>query len=100
MAIIDFSLFKQHVRADDFAEDDKLLRHYLDSAEAYVINYTHRTAEELTEIGGGVFPLPLCQAVLLIGAHWYNQREAAGGVQMYEAPHTIKALLKPYRKLG
>ena len=53
MSSIDLSLFKTHCRADDFAGDDSYLQHLLDTAEAHIANATHRTMEELEEMGGG-----------------------------------------------
>lgn len=99
MATVDIALLKQHVRADDFSDDDQYLQHLLDAAEQYVFNATNRTSDELVEIGGGKLPVMLQQAVLLIAGHWYNQREAVSGVQMAEVPYTLQALIKPYRKL-
>lgn len=99
MAIVTLELLKKHVRADDFEEDDVLLQQYLTSAEEYVIKETHRTAEELTALGGGVFPPMLVQAILMTAAHWYNQRESVSPTQMSEVPYTLQALVKPFRKL-
>ena len=98
MATVDIALLKQHVRADDFSDDDVYLTHLLDAAEAYVCDATNRTPAELAQAGGKL-PATLQQAVLLIAGHWYNQREAVSGVQMAEVPYTLQALIKPYRKL-
>ncbi|WP_294610886.1 head-tail connector protein [uncultured Bacteroides sp.] len=99
MATVDIALLKQHVRADDFSDDDQYLQHLLEAAQQYVSNATNRTSDELAEIGGGKLPATLQQAVLMIAGHWYNQREAVSGVQMSEVPYTLQALIKPYRKL-
>ena len=97
MASVSLELFKQHVRADDFADDDLYLQHLLDTAETAIVN----------EIYGGnppypVFledaPLPLQHAVMMLAAHWYNQRESVSTAQMHEVPGTLQALIKPYRK--
>ena len=32
MAVVSLALFKKHVRADDFADDDEYLQHLLDTA--------------------------------------------------------------------
>ena len=96
MASVDISLLKQHVRADDFSEDDQYLQHLLEAAEQYVCDATNRTTDELLKLGGEALPVTLQQAVLMIAGHWYNQREAVSGVQMAEVPYT---LIKPYRKL-
>ena len=98
MATVDIALLKQHVRADDFSEDDAYLAHSLDAAETYVCSATNRTSAELVQ-GDGKLPATLQQAVLMIAGHWYNQREAVSGVQMAEVPYTLQALIKPYRKL-
>lgn len=97
--VVDLELFKKHVRADDFADDDVYLQHLLDTAETHVIRATNRSKEELTEIGGGAFPAPLSHAIMMIGAHWYNQRESVSTTQMHSVPDSLQALIKPYRKL-
>ena len=94
------ALFKKHVRADDFADDDELMQHYVDAAEAHVIQATNRTDDELRELGKGEYPAQLKQAVLLLAGHWYNQRESVAGVQMHEVPDALQALIKPFRKLA
>ena len=94
------ALFKKHVRADDFTDDDELMQHYVDAAEAHVIQATNRTADELQQLGKGEYPAQLKQAVLLLAGHWYNQRESVAGVQMHEVPDALQALIKPFRKLA
>ena len=101
MAVVTLALFKKHVRADEFSDDDELLQHYLSAAEAAVIRETHRTETELTEIGGGEsVPAPIQQAVLMLAGHWYNQRESVAAVEMREVPDALQALIKPFRKLA
>ena len=101
MATVDIALLKQHVRADDFSDDDVYLGHLLDAAEQYVIASTNRSSDELLSMGDGEhLPATLQQAILLIAGHWYNQREGVSNVQMAEVPYTIQALIKPYRKLS
>lgn len=99
MAVVDLDLFKKHVRADDFEDDDVYLQHLLETAESAVITATNRTKEELENIGNGNFPTPLKHAVMMIGAHWYNQRESVSTAQMHAVPDSLQALVKPYRKL-
>lgn len=100
MAVVSLALFKKHVRADDFTDDDTYLEHLLETAEASVITATNRTVTELSGPGGGTFPKPLIHAIMMLAAHWYNQRESVSGVQMHEVPDTLQALVKPYRKLA
>lgn len=99
MAAVSLELFKKHVRADDFADDDLYLEHLLAVAEECVVRYTNSSLEALAEANGGEFPLPLCQAIMMLAAHWYNQRESVSAVQMYEVPGSLQALVKPYRIL-
>jgi len=100
MAVVDLGLFKKHVRADDFADDDEYLEHLLETAESAVIMATNRTQEELAQMGNGTdVPAPIKHAIMLLGAHWYNQRESVSSVQMHAVPDSLQALIKPYRKL-
>lgn len=101
MALVDLTLFKQHVRADDFGSDDAVLQFYLDAAVEAVITATNRTEAELLAMGDGTtLPKPLQQAAMMLAAHWYNQREAVSGTQMHEVPASLMALVKPFRKLA
>ena len=92
--VVDLALFKQHVKADDFADDD-----LLKSATGHVIRATNRTEAELTEMGGGEFPAELQQAIMMLGAHWYNQRESNAQTIMPEVANSLQAIIKPFRKL-
>lgn len=100
MAVVSLALFKMHVRADDFADDDEYLEHLLGAAETAVITATNRSQEELEQMGSGKMPTPIKHAIMLLGAHWYNQRESVSSVQMHAVPDSLQALIKPYRKLA
>lgn len=100
MAVVDLVLFKQHVRADDFADDDEYLKHLLETAESAVISATNRSKSELEQMGNGVMPAPIKHAIMMVGAHWYNQRESVSSTQMHAVPDSLQALIKPYRKLA
>lgn len=97
---MDLALFKQHVRADDFADDDNYMQHLLDVAEEAVVRATNRTESELKEMGSGDYPKTLKHAVMMVAAHWYNQRESVSDRQTYEVPDALQALIKPLRKLA
>ena len=99
MSVVTLALFKKHVRADDFAEDDEYLQYLLEVATSSVIIATNRSLQELERMGGGSLPLPIVQAILMLGAHWYNQRESASTIQMHSVPDSLQALIKPFRKL-
>lgn len=97
--MVSLETFKKHVRADDFASDDDLLQLYLDTAVEAVARETHRSVEELCEMGGGELPLPIQQAVMLIAASWYNQREDVSSASMQCVPVSSRYLVSMYRKL-
>ena len=99
MAVVSLALFKKHVRADDFSDDDENLAHLIYAAEVSVITATKRTEAELTALNNGKFPAPLQQAVMMLAAHWYNQRESVSTTQMHQVPDALQSLIKPYRRL-
>ena len=43
----------------------------------------------------GLMILPM----MMLAAHWYNQRESVSTVQMHAVPDALQALIKPFRKL-
>ena len=99
MSVVSFALFKKHVRSDDFSADDDYLQYLIDTAEVTVITWTNRTAKELYAMNGGEFPLMLIQAIMVLAANWYNQRESVSNTELHEAPDSLQALIKPFRKL-
>lgn len=99
MPEVSLELFKKHVRADDFADDDDYLEHLLEAAELSVVKATNRSLDELRNPETGKLPADLIHAVMLTAGHWYNQREAVSTVQMHEVPDALQALVKPYRRL-
>jgi len=44
-------------------------------------------------------PEPLKQAVKLLGAHFFETREAAGVERIFNVPQTVDALIAPYREM-
>lgn len=99
-SLTDFTLFKSHVRADDFTEDDAYLQHLLCTAEEAVVRATNRELIDLLDMGGGNLPLALQHASMLLAAHWYNQRESVANAMMSEVPYTYTALIRPYTRLA
>lgn len=95
---LSLTYLKKQVRADDFCQDDAYLQHLLDTATEAVVMATNREKSDLVNECGHL-PKMLQQAVLMLAAHWYNQRESVAGVAMHEVPDSVSALIKPYRKL-
>ena len=97
MAELSLELLKKHVRSDDGTYDDDLLGHYLDSARETVLSYSGRTEREIAGMGcSNMFS----QAVLMLAAHWYNQRESVSSVNMSQVPDSISVLVKRFQKLS
>lgn len=44
-------------------------------------------------------PEPLKQAVKILAAYFYENREAASETKVYAAPHAVDALIAPYREV-
>lgn len=100
MSYTSLTLFKQHVRADDFSEDDTYLQQCLDAAEQTVIRATHRTADELLQMADGEhLPAPITQAILLVGGSMYDHRENDTPTAYQEIPIGATTLIKQYRRL-
>lgn len=94
MSILTIDDLKKHARIDSECEDD-VLQLYIDSAEATTMNYLNRTLDDLVEEYDGV-PAPVRQAMLMLAAHGYNQREPVSPTNLYTVPYTYDALVKPY----
>lgn len=48
----------------------------------------------------GDVPEPIRQAMLLMVAGWYDNRESVSAGTMTELPFAVRALLQPYRRVG
>jgi hypothetical protein len=81
---------KVHLNLTD-DDDDYLLQGKLDTATAFVENYTGAPL-------GDTPPAPLIEAVLQLAAHLYENREATLiGITVRELPFGLFDLLTPYR---
>ena len=99
MPIVSLSLFKEHTRTDDVAGGDATLQQYLSAAEAYCLRYTRRSVAELCDMGCGAMPADIIQAIIMLGAHYVDQREAVTTGQSTPVPFGVHTLLNPYRRL-
>ena len=78
----------------DFDQDDTLLASLGEAAEEETVRITGRTAEELLEAGGGRWPAPLRQAMLIRVAQFYSAPEGT------EKPNALfESLIRAYQKL-
>lgn len=98
MTLVELTQVKEHVRADEFSDDDNYLTGLAEAAEAAIFRSANRTAEEVEAMADGDKAM-LKQAVLMLIGHWYDTREATSTAQMAAVPYTIDFLVKPLRKL-
>lgn len=86
-------MIKRQCRVD-YDDDDMLLEQIGEAAEAEVIRMTGRSAEELLEMGDGLLPVQLRQAVLVRAAQMYSQPEGT------DKPNALfESLVRPYQRL-
>lgn len=118
--IVTLDELKSQMRVD-IEEEDSLIALYGVAAENYVVESTRRTIPELNLLGylrvhGGEelsepdavgiskdnknFPQTLKVAILMYAAHLYRNREPVAGIAQNAVPHTLDALIKPYRRLS
>lgn len=82
--------------ADDI--DDTVLPQLLNAASAHVERILGFALDDATEFPGGT-PSDLDQAVLMIAAHWYSEREAVLiGVSGQEVPFGAAQIIGEYRR--
>lgn len=81
------SLVKAHLNLDG-DHDDELLMHYISAAEAWVASYTGQPFSK--------HPLET-QAVLLLTAFSYEQREAVTFSNPFSVPFGVPDLLSPLK---
>ncbi|MCG7626049.1 head-tail connector protein [Epibacterium sp. Ofav1-8] len=84
------------VPADDPGHD-LLIAGYVDAAEDHVLRHLRRDLDEEFPEG---WPPSVLQAIRLLVAHWYSNREAVAPGVMAEVPYGVKAMLAPYREFG
>ena len=90
---------KKHcVIGDDFTEDDTLLQDYIDAAERHVQNHVRRDLD--AEFPDG-WPANIVQAVRMLVAHFYTNREATiVAVRASKIPLSVEALLECERSFS
>lgn len=77
--------------------DDLMLQDLIDAAERHVADHLRR--DMATNYASG-WPAPALQAVRLLVAHWYNNREAVAAGAMNPVPFGVDRMLAPYRDMG
>lgn len=97
---LDVDAFKAHLNmtADEGDEiDDAVLPQILNAATAHVERILGYALTDTTELPDGP-PADLEQAVLMVAAHWYSERETVLiGVTGQEVPFGAARILGEYR---
>lgn len=76
----------------------------LDEASTWPSTYKQPDAVTVTWVAGvpaASVPLPIRQAILMLAAHWYQNRETVNvGNIVSTMPFAVSALIAPYRRVG
>lgn len=88
----------------DITYEDDLLNGYIASARDHVQMHLDRTIYPDAVPSEDEYSLvdnaSIDQAMLLLVAHWYANREAVSETAMSEVPMGVRHLLQPYRRMG
>lgn len=71
--------------------------------QSWPSTYGRADAVSVTFVAGTAaadVPWPIKAAILLLVAHWYENREAAAAGAMSELPMAVSALISPHRRIG
>ena len=104
MSLVPLSTFKQHLRHEaDYTDEDATIQAYLDGADAAVAGYLCRrliAADATPAAHSYELPLPpaVVAAILLLGGHLYENREAVvTGTIATALPLSVQFLVAPFR---
>ncbi|MGR4929049.1 head-tail connector protein [Bradyrhizobium sp. CAR08] len=94
MALATLAQLKAQVRTE-FGDEDDALQHYLDAADEYVRGFlaVDPEAQDPPE----TVPDTVNQAVLLLAADWYQNRESTAPDALHEVPYGAQQLLNQVR---
>lgn len=95
---VDLNLVKKHLNVEeDFTEDDLYIEHLFNAAYLAVQNYIDISLELIERRNGGKLPPTLLQAILLLTANLYNNRESYTNQTVNELPQSLKWILDQYK---
>ncbi len=81
-----------------FTNDDTLIQEMIDAAEDYITKFVVGAAGPITSWPPSPVPPSLLQAIRLLVAHLYENREASlVGITSQELPFGLMDLIAPYR---
>ena len=95
--ILTLEQLKKQMNVDEyFHDDDKYILSLGEVAESAVESHIDCSIQHVTARNGGMCPVGLQQAMLMLAAHLYNQREAVSDKSQVEIPLGYTYLLAPY----
>ncbi|QMV26844.1 phage gp6-like head-tail connector protein [Brucella sp. BO3] len=90
MAVVPLTLAKAHMNIVG-TDDDELINHYIDAAAEFIFDFTGNAVPDPA-------PAQIKQAILMICAHWYENREASTvGISAATLPLGVIAILRNHR---
>ncbi|MPR61231.1 phage gp6-like head-tail connector protein [Ochrobactrum intermedium] len=90
MAVVPLTLAKAHMNIVG-SDDDELINHYIDAAEEFIADFTGKPIPAPA-------PASLKQAILMVVAHWNENREAATvGISAATLPFGVMSILRNHR---
>jgi uncharacterized phage protein (predicted DNA packaging) len=97
MAVTDLSAAKAHLNVTE-ATDDALITRLIGAAQAHLEGMLGYAVEDRYADDPDGVPTPLVQAVLMLVAHWYENREASVvGVTAQPVPLGVCEIVADYR---
>ncbi len=78
----------------DSSDDDTYMEGLIEAAQTAVENDIQQPLSGLES--GGKIPAPLMQAILLVAANLYTNREPVAFANPQPVPYTLQYLIKPY----
>lgn len=94
----DLNLVKKHLNVEeDFTEDDLYIEHLFNVASLAVQNYIDISLELIERRNRGKLPPPLLQAILLLTANLYNNRESYTNQTVNKLPQSLEWILDQYK---
>lgn len=95
MSVVGLEEQKRHMNVD-FDEDDDLISTKIDVAESYTTDLIGENIAEMNPVPGA-----LRQAIMMLAAHFYENREATSfDGRANEMPFGFLSLISPYRRWG
>lgn len=94
------NIIKKHLNIEPtFTDDDDLLEVYADTAEQIVEQELQTSLDNIAKDNkNGSLPTPIKQAMLIMIANFYSQRESFSSLQVNAVPRSVDYLLSPYHK--